>query len=157
MGITRKDIDTYFELGKKIKEGVIHLSKVLVENGFEKVIPGHLLGSKFDSYICPSGNEPDDIKYLDEIYNDSAHEYIEAITPDGDGGTDSWKVPCKLLVLGDKALLKKIGEMKEAQRIAEEKERKAKERRDRMEAKKCEQAEYKHYLQLKEKFEGKKK
>jgi hypothetical protein len=157
MGITRKDIDTYFKLGKKIKESVIHLSKVLADNGFEKVLPGHLVGSKWDFYICPSGNTPDDIKYLDDMYNDPAHEDITAITPDGNGGTDSWDVPCKLLVLGDKALLKKIDEMKEAQRIAEEKERKAKERRERREAKKYEKAEYERYLKLKEKFEGKTK
>lgn len=157
MGITRKDIDTYFKLGKKIREGVIHLSKVLAAHGFTGTLPGHLVGSKWDFYICPSGNTPDDIKYLDEMYNDPAHEAIAAITPDGDGGTDSWDVPCKLLVLGDKALLKKIDEMKEAQRIAEEKERKAKERRERREAKKYEKAEYEHYLKLREKFEGKKK
>jgi hypothetical protein len=60
-------------------------------------------------------------------------------------------------VLGDKALLKKTDEMKEAQRIADEKERKATERRKRREAKKYEKAEYEHYLKLKEKFEGKKK
>lgn len=157
MAITRKDIDTYFKLGNRIKEGVIHLSKVLAENGFEKVLPGHLVGSEWDLYLCPPGHAPDDITYLDEIYNDPAHETIAAIIPDGDGGTDSWSVPCKLLVLGDKALLKKIDEMKEAQRIAEEKERKAKERRERREAKKYEKAEYEHYLKLKEKFEGKKK
>ena len=157
MGITRKDIDTYFKLGKKIKEGVIHLSQVLAWHGFEKVLPGHLIGSNWDCYICPAGNEPDDIKFLDEIYNDPTHEAIAAVTPDGNGGTDTWDVPCKLLVLGDKALLKKIDEMKEAQRIAEEKERKAKERRERREAKKCEKADYQLYLKLKEKFEGKTK
>lgn len=157
MGITQKDIDNYFELDKKIKEGVIHLSKVLAENGFVRKLPGKLVGSKWDFDICPSGNKPDDIKYLDEMYDVPAHEAIAAIIPDGDGGTDIWDVPCKLLVLGDKALLKKIDEMKEAQRIAKEKERKAKERRERREAKKYEKAEYEHYLQLKEKFEGKKK
>ena len=157
MGITQKDIDTYFRLGKKIKEGVIHLSKVLAENGFEHIIPGHLFGSHFDFYLCPSGKTPDDITYLDEICNDPVHDGIAAVTPDGDGGTDYWDVPCKLLVLGDKALLKKVAEMKESQRIEEEKKRKAQERRDRREAKKYEKAEYEHYLQLKEKFEGKTK
>ncbi len=67
MAITRKDIDTYFKLGNRIKEGVIHLSKVLAENGFTRTLPGHLVGSKWDFYICPSGNTPDDIKYLDEM------------------------------------------------------------------------------------------
>lgn len=157
MGITQKDIDNYFKLGKKIKEGVIHLSKVLAENGFTGTLPGQLVGSRCAFYLCPSGKTPDDITYLDEMYDVPAHEAIAAIIPDGDGGTDIWDVPCKLLVLGDKALLKKIAEMKEAQRIAEEKERKAKERRERREAKKYEKAEYEHYLQLKEKFEGKKK
>lgn len=157
MSITQKEIDTYFKLGKKFKEGVVHLSNVLAENGFAGTLPGQLVGSKWAFYLCPPGKTPDDIMYLDEIYNGPIDEAIAAVTPDDDGGTDSWDVPCKLLVLGDKALLKKIAEMKESQRIAEEKERKAKERRDRREAKKYEKAEYQHYLQLKEKFEGKKK
>ena len=157
MSITRKDIDTYFKLGKKIREGVIHLSQVLAAHGFTGTIPGHLVGSNWDFYILPSGNTPDDITYLDEICNGPIDEAIAAVTSDGDGGTDSWDVPCKLLVLGDKALLEKIDEMKEAQRIAEEKERKAEARRARREAKKYEQAEYQHYLRLKEMFEGKKK
>ena len=157
MAITRKDIDTYFALGKKIREGVIHLSKVLAENGFEKTIQGHLLGEKFDVYLCPAGKDPDDIKYLDEQYNVQNHETFSAVTLDGDGGEDSWDVPATLLVLGDKALLKKIYEMKEAQRIAEEKEKKANARKERKLAKDREKADYKLYLSLKEKFEGKTK
>ena len=152
MSITRKDIDNYFALGKKIKEGVIHLSKVLSDNGFVKMIPRKILEAPYDINLIPPDMAWDDIKYLHAYENDDTHEVFEAVTPDDDGRNDYWDVPARLLVLNDRELLETIAKMKAAQRIIEEKERKARARRERIEAKRQRDVEYKYYLELKEKF-----
>ena len=155
---TKKDIDNYFALGKKIRDDVIHLSEVLAENGFEKVIPGELIGLKFDAYLCPVGTRSEDIVSIYEGFNDPEHETFSVETNDRDGGTDTWTVPTSLFCLpNDKALLKKIGEMKKMKMALEEKEKKADARRAAREKKRAEKAEHDLFLRLKEKFEGGKK
>lgn len=155
---TKKDIDNYFSLGKKIRKDVIHLSEVLAENGFGKVIPRELIGLKFDVFLCPVGTRSEDIVGIDEECNDPEHETFSVETTDHDGGTDTWTVPTSLFCLpNDKALLKKIGEMKKMKMALEEKEQKASARRAAREKKRAEKAERELFLRLKEKFEGSKK
>ena len=151
---SKKEIEQYFALGKKIRQDIIRVSEAMARNGFT-VIPGKLIGYKFDIYLVPVGTECDDIAYLYDTLSDDAHDTFEAITVDSDGDNCSWTVPTAFLGLSDKALEKKIEEIKEAERKRNEKEMEASRRRQRRDAKKAEQAEYEQYMKLKEKFEPK--
>ncbi len=144
-----KEIEQYFALGKKIRKDIIRVSEAMAINGIS-VIPENLIGLNFEVQLVPAGTECDDIKYLSDTYNDDAHNTFDAITVDCDGDQCSWTIPTKLLGLSDKALMKTVDELKEANRKAEA-------RRRRLLGKIAEKAEYKQYLMLKEKFESKRK
>jgi len=153
---SKKEIEQYFALGKKIRQDIIRVSEAMARNGFS-VIPGNLIGYKFDIDLVPAGTECDDIVYLDYTISDDAHDTFEAITVDSDGDTCSWTVPTAFLGLSDKALEKKIEEIKEAEKKRNEKEMESARRRQRRDAKKAEKAEYELYMKLKEKFDTKRK
>lgn len=153
---SKKEIEQYFALGKKIRQDILRVSEAMARNGFG-VIPGNLIGYKFDIDLVPAGTECDDIVYLYDTLSDDAHDTFEAITVDRDGDNCSWTVPTAFLGLSDKALEKKIEEIKEAEKKRNEKEIEAARRRLRREAKKAEKAEYEQFLKLKEKFEPKRK
>lgn len=154
--IKKKELDTFFELRDKIRKAVIHLSEKLEEHGYSKIIPGHLLGLSHDVYLFPPGNSFDDIHCITDDMSAPSRETFDVMSPDGEFGYDRWEVPVCLLVLGDTALAKKIAEMKETQRIAEEKKRKKDERKARQAEKNAEKRNYELYLRLKEKYEGNK-
>jgi len=155
--VTKKELDTFFELRDKIRKAVIHLSEKLAEHGYSKIIPGHLLGLNHDVYLFPPGKSFGDIHRITDDMSSPTRETFDVMSPDGESGYDRWEVPVCLLVLGDTALAKKIAEMKETQRIAEEKKRKKDERKARKAEKDAEKRNYELYLRLKEKYEGKKK
>lgn len=153
---SKKEIEQYFALGKKIRQDIIRVSEAMARNGFS-VIPGNLIGYKFDLDLVPVCTECDDIVYLYDTLSDDAHDTIEAITLDCDGDNCSWTVPTAFLGLSDKALEKKAEEIKDAEKKRNEKEMEAARRRQRRDDKKAEKAEYELYMKLKEKFDTKKK
>lgn len=153
---SKKEIEQYFALGKKIRQDIIRVSEAMASNGFS-VIPGNLIGYKFDLDLVPAGTECDDIVCLDDTFSDDSHDTFEANTLDSDGDRCTWTVPTAFLGLSDKALEKKAEEIKEAEKKRNEKEMEAARRRQRREAKKAEQEEYELYMKLDAKYGGRKK